>query len=589
MTSPFRTDLPEPNRPTLMARHHAVVANHPWASQAAFQILEAGGNAVDAGVAGGLALNVIESDMCHFLGVAPTMLYMAKSGEVVSAVGPGPWPEKATLDYFWDKHGGIVPRGILHSVVPSAPDTWITLLERYGTMSFGEVAQAAIRFARDGFPMFFLRRDRTIEMFESGLHYACPTTDAVFAPGGRVPPIGEIYKQSAQASMLQYIADQEKAQAKRGRAAGLRAARDAVYKGDVARAIIKLQDELGGLMTMKDLASYEGELETPIRGRFGDWDMYVSGPWGQGPMVLESLNLLKRFDLKSMGHNSAPYIHVVTEAMKLAASDREHYFGDPRFEDVPLNVLLSDAYAESRSRQIELDKAWPELPTPGPVPGRSPKPWAPDPSAKIGPPTKRQREPAAAETSYICVVDKYGNAFSSTPSDAGVMGPVVPELGLPCCAWGSRAYTGREHPARLGPFRRPRMAANPQLAIIPGRAVMPFGSPGSEVLGQAQIQAFLNTAVFGMEPQLAVEKPRFASYSWPGSMLPHGYHPGRLQLEGLIDKGVAAELAKLGHKIDWWPDRRWRAGSVGMIHSDLKGGILYAGADHRRTAYAIGW
>ena len=291
MTSPFRTDLPEPNRPTLMARHHAVVANHPWASQAAFQVLEAGGNAVDAGVAGGLALNVIESDMCHFLGVAPTMLYMAGSGEVVSAVGPGPWPEAATLDYFWEKHGGIVPRGILHSVVPSAPDTWITLLERYGTMSFGEVAGAAIRFARDGFPMFFLRRDRTIEMFESGLHYACPTTDAVFAPSGRVPPIGEIFRQPAQASMLQYIVDQETAAAKHGRVAGLKAARDAVYKGDVARALIRLQEELGGLMTMADLSSYEGELEKPIRGRFGDWDMYVSGPWGQGPMVLEALNL----------------------------------------------------------------------------------------------------------------------------------------------------------------------------------------------------------------------------------------------------------------------------------------------------------
>jgi gamma-glutamyltranspeptidase/glutathione hydrolase len=586
MTYPFRTDHPEPQRPTLMATRHAVVANHPWASQAAFEILEAGGNAIDAGVAGGLALNVLESDMCHFLGVAPTMLYV--DGEVVTAVGPGPWPKAATLDYFWEKHDGIVPRGILHSVVPSAPDTWITLLERYGTMSFGEVAQAAIRFARDGFPMFFLRRDRTLEMYESGLHYACPSTDALFAPGGRVPQIGEIFRQPAQAAMLQYVSDQEKA-AKGGRAAGLKAARDAVYRGDVARALVRMQEQLGGLVTMADLDAYTVEIEPAIKGRFGDWDMFVCGPWSQGPMVLEALNLLKRFDLASFGHNSVEHIHVVAEALKLAAADREAYFGDPKFETVPLDTLLSEAYAESRSRRIDMSKAHPEMPLPGEVPGRSVKPWQPDPSAAIGPPTRRQREPVAAETSYICVVDKHGNAFSSTPSDAGVMGPVVPELGLPCCAWGSRAYTGRDHPARIGPGRRPRMAANPQIAIRPDRTVMPFGSPGSEVLGQAQLQAFLNTAVFEMEPQLAVEAPRFASYSWPNSMLPHSYHPGRLQLEGRIDKGVAATLASMGHKIDWWPDRRWRAGSVGMIHSDLKGGVLYAGADHRRQAYATGW
>jgi gamma-glutamyltranspeptidase / glutathione hydrolase len=217
MTYPFRTDHPEPQRPTLMATRHAVVANHPWASQAALAILEAGGNAIDGGVAGGLALNVLESDMCHFLGVAPTMIRLAAGGEVVCAVGPGPWPEAATLDYFWERHGGIVPRGILHSVVPSAPDTWITLLERYGTMSFAEVAAAAIRFARDGFPMFFLRHDRTVEMYESGLHYACPTTDALFAPGGRVPAVGEIFRQPAQAAMLQHIADEETAVAGRGR------------------------------------------------------------------------------------------------------------------------------------------------------------------------------------------------------------------------------------------------------------------------------------------------------------------------------------------------------------------------------------
>jgi gamma-glutamyltranspeptidase/glutathione hydrolase len=586
---PFDTSFGEPQRPTFMARRYTVVANHPAATRAGIRVLEAGGNAIDAGIAAGLVLNVVESEMCHFLGVAPAMVYTPKTGKVISVVGPGPWPMKATLDYFHKHHDGMVPRGVLQAVVPSAPDTWFSLLAQYGTMSFGEVAAEAIDLAENGFPMYPLRRMRTLEMLKpGGIHYRCDATDAVFVPGGAVPEVGQIFRQPAMADMFRYIVDQEKAAAKKGRLAGIAAARAAVYEGDVARAIIRLQEAEGGLMTMADLAAFRVEHETPLTTRFGGMKVFASGAWGQGPMLLQTLNMLKRFDLKAMGHNSADYVHVLAETLKLAAADREHYFGDPRVVDVPLDELLSPDYALRRSAEVALDRAAPEMPRPGRLAShRYPADWAPDPTTGIKP---ARGDQTPAETSYLCVVDAEGNVFSCTPSDAGVMGPVVPELGLPCCCWGSRAYTAPDHPARLGPGARPRMAANPQIAISEdGDLVMPFGSPGSEVLGQAQIEAFLNMVVFRMEPQLAVEAPRFASYSWPGSMIPHKYFPALLQLEGRFDKATADALAARGHKIGWWGERSWRAGSVSAILQDRRNGILYAGADHRRTAYAAGW
>ena len=305
-------------------------------------------------------------------------------------------------------------------------------------------------------------------------------------------------------------------------------------------------------------------------------------------MVLEAFNLLEGIDLVSLGHNSAPYVHAVVEALKLAAADREFYYGDPKFVDVPLDTLLSKPYAQERRALIRPDRAWPEMPPAGTVAGRVPPPWAPDPSSGAG--AVPSREPVGAmETSYLCVVDRHGNVFSATPSDGTISGAVTPGTGITPSTWGSRAYTNPSHPASVGPGRRPRMSASPMLALRDGRFVMPFGSPGSEVVGQAQLQVFLNVHAFGMSPQAAVEAPRFASYSWPGSALPHDYHPGRLNLEGRISRRTGDELAALGHKVEWWPDRKWLAGSVCTILAESGTGIKHGAADPRRTAYAVGW
>jgi gamma-glutamyltranspeptidase/glutathione hydrolase len=565
-----------------MAQQHVVVSGHYYASLAGLQILEAGGNAIDAGVATGLAIDVLESQFVGFGGVAPIMVYLADRAQVQVINGVGPWPQAADIEHFHRAFGGGIPDGLLHTVVPAAPANWIEALARWGTMRFADVAAAAIRFACDGFPAypFFVE----ILADKQGEIRKFPTTAAIFLPGGRVPEVGEKFVQADLARSLQYMADQEQA-ARGDRWVGLAAAHDAFYRGDIARAIVRHQAENGGWLRAHDLAEFRARVEPPCRTGFGEFDVYGCGPWSQGPMVLQALNILEGLDLRGMGHNSPAYIHAVTEALKLAAADREAYFGDPDFVRVPLAALLAKDYAAQRRGLIDPARAWPEMPPAGDVGGSAIPPWRPDPSAGSG----AEHVGAKPATSFLCVADRAGNIFAATPSDGTIGGPVVPGTGILPSMWGSRGYSGRDHPGRVGPGRRPRMSANPAIAIQPGQMVMPFGSPGSEVLGQAMVQAFLNQAVFGMDPQSACEAPRFASYSWPESTLPHSYLPGVLRVERDIGEATGAALEVLGHRVEWWPERKYAAGSVTTIQSDLRSGVKWAGADPRRSAYAIGW
>jgi gamma-glutamyltranspeptidase/glutathione hydrolase len=565
-----------------MARQHVVVSGHYYASLAGLMVLEAGGNAIDAGVATGLAIDVLESQFVGFGGVAPIMVHLADRNEVRVINGVGPWPMAADVEHFHREYRGRIPDGLLHTVVPAAPANWIAALSRWGTMRFAEVAAAAIRFARDGFPVYPFFAEMLAAKRHEFAHF--PTTAAIFLPNGRVPAVGENFVQTDLALTLQYMADQESA-AGGDRANGLKAAHDAFYRGDIASAIVRHQAENGGWLRAADLAGFQARVEEPCRVRFGDFDVYGCGPWSQGPMVLQALNILEGLDLAALGHNTPGYIHALTEALKLAAADREAYFGDPDFVDVPLEVLLSKDYAARRRALIDPARAAPGMPAAGAANGATPPPWRPDPSAGSG----AELVAAKPATSFLCVADRWGNVFAATPSDGTIGGAVVPGTGILPSMWGSRGYTGRDHPGRVGPGRRPRMSANPAIAIQPGKLVMPFGSPGSEVLGQAMLQVFLNQAVFRMDPQSACEAPRFASYSWPESALPHSYRPGVLCVEQDVGAAVGEALMRLGHGVEWWPERKYLAGSVATIRSDLATGVKWAGADPRRTAYAIGW
>ncbi len=570
-------------RPVIAGTRHAVAAGHYLAAEAGFEILNNGGNAIDAGVAAGIALGVVHSDIVNVAGVAPTLIWLAEKQEMVCIDGLGTWPKAVTPDFFQKFHGGKIPETLLRTVVPAAPAAWLTALSRYGTMSFGEVAASAIRFAREGFAVYPLFAE-SIAGSEAGFR-RWPENEAIYLPNGRPPLPGERFVQSDLAKSLQYMADQEAAKAGEGREAGIQAAYDAFYRGDIARKIADYHRENGGLMTMEDLSDYQVRFEPTVRTNFGGIDVHCCGPWSQGPALAQTLNLLRGIDLKSMGHNSADYIHHIAEALKLAFADREAYYGDPAFTDVPLEELMSDAYTELRRELIRDGEAWPEMPPAG------------DPRALLAQVAKRNSfAPSAAEphavpadTSYCCAMDSMGNAFSATPSDTSRQAPVIPGTGLVPSSRGSQSWADPSHPSSVAPGKRPRLTPNPALAMRDGKPFMAFGTPGGDVQTQAMVQTFLNVVTFDMDIQSAIEAPRFASYSYPSSFEPHDYFPGRLDLESRIPAGTADTLASYGHKIAWWPEKTWKAGAMCGIVRDEASDMLHAGADPRRAGYGLAW
>lgn len=572
------------HRPTIMGTRHMVAACQYLAAEAGFRILEAGGNAIDAGVAGGIALGVVQPEYVNFAGVAPIIIYSAADDRVFTIPGLGPWPQAIERDFFKKHHGGKIPQGILRTVVPAAPDAWITALEQFGTMSFGEVAASAIGFAHDGFPVYPLMSEIITE--HEAEYRMFPSSVAIYLPQDRPPRTGEIFVQKELAATIQYMADQEAAARHRGREAGLAAARDAFYRGDIASAIVKFQQENGGFLSADDLANYRSGIEEPVETSFGDIQLYACGPWCQGPSLLQALNLLDGAELCKLGHNSTGYLHRITEAVKLAFADREAYFGDPRLVDVPIEALLSRDYSRQRREMIRPDRAWPEMP-----PAGDPRKLAGEPAPRGGATLIPENAFLAPQldTSHVCVIDQDGNVFAATPSDGSYNAPVVPGLGIIPSPRGSQNWGDPDHPSGVAPGKRPRLTPSPAIAMQRGKMKMPFGTPGGDVQTQAMLQAFLNIHLFGMEVQEAVEAPRVASYSFPSSFEPHAYHPGLLNVESRIERSTGEALGRLGHKIEWWPDWTWLAGAVCTIVADQESGVLKGGADPRRPSYAVGW
>ncbi len=573
-------------RPDIHASRHAVSTGHYLATGAALGILEAGGNAIDAGVCGGIALGVLQSDLVGVAGVAPIMVWHEESQKMVTISGLGWWPKAASSAWFREHHGGKQPSGVMSMVVPAAPDAWLTALEMWGTMSFADCAEAAIRFARDGFAMNTLLNQTIRE--NQGIYASFPSSAKIYLKDGEAPPVGSRFFQTDLGRTLQHMADVDRAAAaKGGHMAGLQAVRDVFYKGDIARAIVDHTQSQGGWMTMEDMAGYKSGIEEPVSTRFGDTEVFTCGPWCQGPALLEILNILERFDLAGMDYNSPRYVHLLTEATKLAMADREAWIGDPRHFEVPIQALSSKEFAAKRAALFDWHKAWPGRPpaaSGADLGVNSDRPMLREPPfAPVGEPERA----SSLDTSYLCVTDSHGNVFSATPSDGSYKGPVVEGLGFVPSGRGVQSWADEGHPSEISPHCRPRLTPNPAIAIQ-GRKFMPFGTPGGDVQTQAMLQTLLNLVVWEKSPQEAVEAPRFASYSFPSSFEPHGEHPGLLRLEGRMEKETGDELAKLGHKVEWWPDMTWLAGSMGLIVDDRDTGFKSAAADPRRMAFAAG-
>ena len=571
-------------RPMVMGTRHMVSAGHYLAAHAGFLILEAGGNAIDAGVAAGITLNVVEPQMCSFTGVAPIMIYVAQEDALVTIDGLGTWPRRATCDLLRRANAACVPEGILQTVVPGAPDAWLTALERYGTMSFADIAYSAIRLARDGFPtypMMALTIKRKLEDFPPGSAAA-----AIFLPHGRPPEQGEMFVQTDLARTLQHLADVDKAARAKGRAAAIGAVRDVIYRGDLAQTFAAFQRANGGLLDEQDLASYSVSLDRPVSVDYRGVDLYACGPWCQGPMLLQIVRMADALRPEQHSHNSPAYIHTLIETYKLVAADREAFYGDPKFMDVPLDILLSADYAIARAKQVRQDCAWPEMPAPGEIVGRGHR----TSSARLEAHMPALAGTGPLDTSYVCTVDAAGNAFSATPSD-GVMrkSPVVPGTGMALSPRGIQSRLDPHHPASVAPGKRPRLTPNPAIAIRRGEFVMPFGTPGGDLQVQAMSQVFLNMMTFGMDAQAAVESTRFYSYSYPDSFAPHAYYPGLVKLEEPLMAPAADALRRFGHKVEAWPDNEWPRTGVCAVVDDKRRGLKFGAADSRRTSYALGW
>ena len=421
--------MPRSHRPSIRGKQYVVSSVHYLATMGGVRILESGGNAADAGIAVGICINVLQPGFTHFGGVAP-IIYCPGSGAPVETIsGLGRFPRAASIDYFRKYHDGDLPPGILRTVTPASPDAWLTALARFGTMTFEEVIQPALDLVENGHPV-----DDQFHAFASRELGDDPSTIAVFNPGGHIPQVGEIFFQKDLGNTFRRMIDAERG-ASGNRETGIKAARDLIYKGEIAHEIADFHAQEGGLLTYEDLAAFSVRVEPPTHITYKGYDVYTCGPWCQGPTLNMALKILEGADLQGLGYESADYLHTVIEGLKLAFADREAYFGDPDFVQVPMAGLLDERYAAERRAAIDPQRATPEMPLPG-------DPWRfhTEPRRENGPfptldPNRSQPERIShweSDTSYLCVVDaRWQHLFRDTLG-CGRLGADCSGIGLSC-------------------------------------------------------------------------------------------------------------------------------------------------------------
>src|SRR5262245_23711893 len=365
-------------RPVYMGMHGVIASGHYLAARAGQRMFDKGGNAIDAAVASGFALNVLEPQSCGIGGEVPILVYSAKDGKAHAISGQGFAPKAATVDWFRKAGITIIPGdGFLPATVPDAFGSWAFALLRFGNLTLKDVLEPAIDYTDPGFPVYPGLRD-AIAGLEKKFREEWPTSAEVYLPDGRVPAVGEILRNKDWAATMKKVVEVETRERKRGREAAIQAAIDYWYKGEPAERIVAFMQETEvreasrnkhrGLFTKEDFAAWKPELHEPVTVRYRGLDVYKCGPWTQGPVFLQQLRLLEDYDLAKLGHNSANHIHTVIEAAKLAFADRERFYGDPKFVDVPLQWLLSKEYADARRKLIDPKKASLEM-----RPGHGPK------------------------------------------------------------------------------------------------------------------------------------------------------------------------------------------------------------------------
>jgi gamma-glutamyltranspeptidase/glutathione hydrolase len=556
-------------QPRVFGTHGAVVAENYLAAEAGLDVLKAGGNAVDAVVAGVLVEGLVDPHMYTLGGETPMIVKMAGADPLV-VNGNTAAPRAATAEEYRRRGYSLVPdTGILSAGVPAAPAALIRALSRFGTFSFETVARAALGHARDGFPGHagIIEQER-YGLRELAPHFLAnwPATAALYLPVPKLPC--KLYN-LALADLLQYLIDAERA-ASGSRTAKLQQVYEAFYSGEPATLIDSFSRERDGLLTRSDMEAYRAHIEAPVALNFGDARIYKCGPWNQGPVLLQTLGILDQFNLRTFGHNSADYIHHVVEAMNLAFADREQYYGDPGQVAVPMDQLLSADYAQARAGLIDPQRASHELRPGDPANGRALLP----PEQRFG------ARSWGAGTVHVSAMDQFGNMVAATPSGAWIKSnEVVAGLGFPL---GNRLMTFRLEPARhpnlIAPCKRPRTTISPTLVTRGNQPWMVLGSMGGDQQDQWQLQFLLNRIVFDLCPQAAIEAAKFSSEHFPASFGSPERFPARLRIEPMAEE-VLQGLRERGHDLD--VASAWSEGFLLAIEAHAAAGLLEAAADPR--------
>jgi gamma-glutamyltranspeptidase/glutathione hydrolase len=569
-------------RPVIRGRQAAVASMKPEATEAARRILQAGGNAFDAAVAGQAALAVTDFPLNGVGSDAVILLYDTRSKRVVSINAEPRAPRLATIEWHQKNNGGTLPSsdGLLSGGIPGVVDAWYLLLDNWGTMSFEQVLQPAIQLAEDGFPLSE-KLARAIATTKKIRKY--PSTMRVYMPTGQAPHPGDIFKNVDLARTLRKLVDAEKAARAKSRHDGLKAARDRFYTGDIARELAKFSEENGGLFRYDDFAAYTAKIETPVSADYRGYRVYKNPSASQGPAELIALNLLEGYDLKKLGLNSADYIHTGVEAIKLAMADREKFLGDMDFIKIPYDALLSKEYARERRALIDPKHASLDLRPGSPQMRTSDQP---DRAVRVNLEGESDHE---GDTSYLAIVDKDRNMVSFEPSlHSGFgTGVVMGETGIIFNCRGDYYSLTVGEPNALEPGKRPRSTLQSTLVMKDGRPFMITGSPGGDDQVMRTIQTLLNVVDFGMNIQQAIESPRWTTRSFPASPFPHTMYPGEMSVEARIPEATQQALIARGHKLK--VTGPWTQGSNAGILVDPATGVLSAGADPRVEAYAWAW
>ncbi|MCL4187723.1 MAG: gamma-glutamyltransferase [Rhodobacteraceae bacterium] len=595
-------------RPEIVGTFGVVASTHWIASAVGMAVLERGGNAFDAAVATGFVLQVVEPHLNGPGGEVPAILARGDRGPVQVLCGQGVAPAGATIARYRAEGLAEVPgSGLLATVVPGAFDGWMLLLRDHGTISLRDALGPAIGYAEQGHPML-ARAAGAIAALAPFFRAHWPSSAEVWLPGGQAPAAGALFRNPALAATWRRIlAEAERA---RGREAQIEAARAAFYRGFVAEAIgrflagAEVMDASGarhrGVLTADDLARWQAGFEPPVAARHGDWTLFKTGAWGQGPVLHQALGIARAAGIDAADPAGAEFVHIAAEAMKLAFADREAYYGDAPEAVAALPQLLDPAYLNARAGLIGAEASLEQRP--GRLPGlahladaaiaraaRGSAAGGPPATAAmgLGEPTMAHLAQREGDTCHLDVIDRWGNIVAATPSGGWLQSsPVVPGLGFALNSRAQMFWLEEGQPASLAPGRRPRTTLSPSLAAVGGRPALAFGTPGGDQQDQWQLVFFLRLLAGQDGLQAALDAPLFHSGHFQGSFAPRTADPGRLTIEPAWGRTVLEALAGRGHRLE--VTAPW---AVGRLTAALRGadGVLRAAASPRlMQAYAVG-